>query len=290
MRCSQIEKHLAEYVDDLLAAPRRERVEAHLAGCEACRRAVRDIRAAVGALRSLPLVRPPDTFAPRVRSAVRAQAPRALAPPLLNRDLRATLSGVCLMVGLGLLVTRYTQPRPYVAPRAPASAETAPAVTLAHATPASRHTGAEAPRPARPAAHPTVRPARYVPGTVRALSAISAPAPSRERLLPKPTAERPTVAPASPAVSRPAVHLAALADPGAGPRLVEEAAEAPRLVVLPPAEVPAAAVPVALTTPVGAVADSAVSSRPSATGGADAVFGFGDLFREDSLPRYADVS
>ncbi|MBM3472851.1 MAG: hypothetical protein FJX75_06240 [Armatimonadetes bacterium] len=287
MRCTQVEKHLAEYVDDLLAPPRRERVEAHLSACEACRHAVSDARTARGALRSLQAVRPPATFAPRVRSAIRAHASRVLAPPLLNRDLRATLSGVCLMMGLGLLATRYVQPRPYVAPTpVPTVAEVrvaALAVSPRDAHRAMPPLRAGTPRVARPAP----RVVSYVSGTARAMSAVTGSLPSRERLLPKPSAAEPSP---SPAVGRPIVSPRAVADPGTGPRFVEDTTEAPRLVVLPAAEVPGTAIATTLASPPGGVASAVVSAGPGDAGDTEAVFGFGDLFREDSLPRYADVS
>jgi hypothetical protein len=79
-------------------------------------------------------------------------------------------------------------------------------------------------------------------------------------------------------------------DAGTGPRFVEDTTEAPRLVALPTAEVPGTVVATALTAPAGGVAGAAVSARPGGAGDTEAVFGFGDLFNEDGLPRYADVS
>jgi len=292
MRCRQVEKRLVDYTDDLLDVRERERVAAHLAACEACRAAAEDVRVASEGLRGLTTVRPPATFAPRIRSTVRDRAPRALAPSLLRPDVRAALNGAFAVVVLGLLTTHYlAQPRPYVAPSpslAVAVARVAPATLSAPAGPAVRRPTGQEPRP-------TPRPAR-VPeprlGTDRSLSGIRGPLPSREGLAPKP-ADPPTAA-GTPTV---AVRLAALPDRGTDPRLSDEAVgTAPRPLALPAADRPSASGPtptVVLLTDGGARPDSPqAGSSPLSTGptDADASFGFDELFSESSLPGYADVS
>ncbi|HEX4628704.1 MAG TPA: zf-HC2 domain-containing protein [Gemmatimonadales bacterium] len=54
MICPEMEVRLNEYVDDTLAARERAAVEAHLAGCAACRAAVPELRRLIAGARALP--------------------------------------------------------------------------------------------------------------------------------------------------------------------------------------------------------------------------------------------
>jgi hypothetical protein len=306
MRCKQVQRQLAEYVDDLLGARERDAVKAHLARCEGCRVAARDTAAAAQALSALRAVRPPASFAPRVRSAIRAQAPRALAPPLFSPDVRAALSGAFLML-LGVVGTRYlAQPPLYVAP--------ARTVTVAMASAAPAGLGSIEARPASASAHgaqPASRSHRSTEraswrrsGLTRTLSAITGPAPSKDRLAPKATDANRTPArasamtsrtvadgPGGPALGRGSLRLAAVADGGATPRPAEETPEeAPRLVALPASDGPSAegVVPAAVVALTSGTASSVAGA--ASVNDANAPFGFDDMFNESSLSRYADVS
>jgi len=307
MRCSQVQRQLAQYADDLLDSRKREAVEAHLRDCEGCRAALRDVTAAASALRGLKMVRPPASFAPRVRAAVRAQAEAALRVPLLSPDLRAALSGAFFMIVLGLLATHYLAPaRSYVASaptttvalRAASAEFPPPAPRAAARTPGRKETGEN-----RASVRPPARFPGYRPGIAHNANAILGPAPSTDHLAPKareaePGSRAPTVASAAsvgrasapgPAPARPVTQPAVLTDEVAGPRLTETGAGA---VATPIADRPSA-----WGSPgephVGLVAAS--GSPGAGTAGADsgeasAAFGFEDLFNESSLPRYADVS
>jgi hypothetical protein len=283
MRCKQVQRQLAEYVDDLLGARERDAVKAHLARCEGCRIAARDIAAAARALSALRVVRPPASFAPRVRSAIRA-----------------------LML-LGIVGTRYlVQPSLYVAS---ARTVTVAMASAAPAEPASTEVrrdsvGAPTAQLANPS-HRSAQHASWRPsGLTRSLSAITGPAPSKDGLAPKKADENPAPGapsatppravpdkPAAPALGRGSLHLTAVADGGAAPRLAEETpGEARRLVAVPVSDKPSAPT----TTPSADVALTAGVRGGTAGAGsatdADTPFGFDDIFNESSLPRYADVS
>jgi len=299
MRCRQVEAQLVEYVDDVLDRRERERIEAHLSGCLTCRVAADDAAAAAAALRGLGAVRPPASFAPRIRSAVRAQAPRALAPSLFGRDLRAAIGGVCLMLLFGALAGQYLgRSRPYVAPvstrsvavaSVPAEPAAAALVAAASVPSAAGSHAPQAPCPSR-VSHPRL-------GTANSLSAVTGAPPSRAALTPKPVEtlrpERPT-RPRPPLVSAPAVHMAALSDSSTGARLTEGSPEiGPRRLTLPviePAPAPIGAAAAAEVGGGGGAADAPVVSAAVGTAESEATFGFDDLFDESSVPRYADVS
>jgi hypothetical protein len=288
MRCKQVEAQLAEYADGLLEGRQRERVESHLAECRDCLAALADVEVASDALNSLLTVRPPASFAPRIRSAVRAAAPRALAPPLLRWDLRAVLGGAFTVFACLVLATQYVaRPRAYVAP------VSASRVALAGATAAAPVEQPAAARPvaARPHAavvHPaSAQPRRYRPrlGTERSLSAVTGTAPSREPLAPKPRpgAASDATTPPPPSVSRPSLYMTALADSSVGPRLADETAEiGPRLVALPVAEAPSTpTAPAPLPDP-GEVA-AGPSAGAAAAGETASPHGFEELFSEDTV-------
>jgi len=96
---------LSPYLDDELAPARREALERHLASCDACRRELADLSAAVRALRELPSVDVPRSFTLTPEQA-RTAAPRAVAPrlpsaaPLMAGALAFALA-VVLVVDLG---------------------------------------------------------------------------------------------------------------------------------------------------------------------------------------------
>jgi len=96
-----------------------------------------------------------------------------------------------------------------------------------------------------------------------------------------------------PSVSRPAVHLAALADPSIDPRPVDDPPDlGVRRADLPAAEPPSATAATLMVADRGARPGGTEASVTLVSGGgeAEASLGFDDLFNESSLPRYADVS
>lgn len=71
MSCHEIEALLDEYVDEELSPDERLRVEHHLAGCSACRRATDEIRSLVDAASKLPrAISPVRDLYPGIRSRI----------------------------------------------------------------------------------------------------------------------------------------------------------------------------------------------------------------------------
>jgi len=124
MRCSRIEELLAGHIDGSLGEAEVRVVEDHLESCSVCRQAADEVRVAHDALRALPPLRAPASFAPRVRAAVRAQAARACAQSWPHLDLRTLLPSAALaLIAVGTLGWFWAGPQSeYVAPMAPTRA------------------------------------------------------------------------------------------------------------------------------------------------------------------------
>jgi hypothetical protein len=73
MSCSRMEKQMLPFVDGRLKASEQREVEAHLAGCAACRVRVNEFRAVSGLLDELPQIEPSGAFDARVRARVAAE-------------------------------------------------------------------------------------------------------------------------------------------------------------------------------------------------------------------------
>ena len=73
MGCSRMEKQMLPFVDGRLKVSEQREVEAHLAGCAACRVRVNEFRAVSGLLDELPQVEPSGAFDARVRARVAAE-------------------------------------------------------------------------------------------------------------------------------------------------------------------------------------------------------------------------
>jgi predicted anti-sigma-YlaC factor YlaD len=118
MRCSRIEELLAGHIDGSLGKTEVRLVEDHLESCSACRQAAEEVRLAYDALKALPPLRAPATFAPRVKAAVRAQAAGAHAQLWPHLDLRTLLPSTALaLIAVGTLGWFWAGPQDeYVAP------------------------------------------------------------------------------------------------------------------------------------------------------------------------------
>jgi hypothetical protein len=68
-----MEKQMLPFVDGRLKASEQREVEAHLAGCAACRVRVNEFRAVSGLLDELPQIEPSGAFDARVRARVAAE-------------------------------------------------------------------------------------------------------------------------------------------------------------------------------------------------------------------------
>src|SRR5258705_9877061 len=73
MGCSRMEKQMLPFVDGRLKVSEQREVEAHLAGCAACRVRVNEFRAVSGLLDELPQIEPSGAFDARVRARVAAE-------------------------------------------------------------------------------------------------------------------------------------------------------------------------------------------------------------------------
>jgi anti-sigma factor RsiW len=73
MSCSRMETQMLPFVDGRLKVSEQREVEAHLAGCAACRVRVNEFRAVSGLLDELPQIEPSGAFDARVRARVAAE-------------------------------------------------------------------------------------------------------------------------------------------------------------------------------------------------------------------------
>jgi Putative zinc-finger len=73
LRCREVRPYLSAYVDGELDEGLQERIEAHLASCQACSRQVESYRAIEGLLSSLPASGPPPEVLDRVLAATSRQ-------------------------------------------------------------------------------------------------------------------------------------------------------------------------------------------------------------------------
>jgi anti-sigma factor RsiW len=76
MKCEDVGKGLIAYLDQRANAAERREIEAHLAGCAACRTRAEEFRSVRTMLDELPAVEPSFGFDARVRQRVAAEPPR----------------------------------------------------------------------------------------------------------------------------------------------------------------------------------------------------------------------
>lgn len=142
-----IQELLSSYLDDDLSAEERQRVDEHLASCEACREELALLRLTVDALRDMPVLEAPGGFADAVMDRIEADGRPAVAPtaggevvPLKRRTPKVLLfapvalaAAACLVVGtVWWLVPRFMEQEPQVfASRSDAAAEAETALPAA---------------------------------------------------------------------------------------------------------------------------------------------------------------
>jgi hypothetical protein len=74
MKCCDVREKMSEYLDETLAPREAEGVSEHFRGCPSCAAEWESLRAAVGALRLLPRVKPAGTIAFRVLNQLEVQS------------------------------------------------------------------------------------------------------------------------------------------------------------------------------------------------------------------------
>jgi anti-sigma factor RsiW len=117
MKCEDVEKGLFAYADGRATAAERHGVEAHLAGCAACRARVEEFRSVSALLGEVPAIEPSFGFDARVRQRV-ADEPRpswfAWFVPQTRLALSAAMLVALTVVLLKLPPNRTPQPTPGV--------------------------------------------------------------------------------------------------------------------------------------------------------------------------------
>ena len=100
---SRSRERLSPYIDGQLSPRERTALEAHLAGCDACRRELDELRATTSAVGGLADVEPPRSFALTPRMLERRDAvPHASVPPLAI-GMRLAGAGVALVLAVVLI-------------------------------------------------------------------------------------------------------------------------------------------------------------------------------------------
>ncbi len=137
--CEGVRPLLSPYIDGRVAPAEAELIEAHVAGCDACRAELSQLRSLVQALRALPQVAAPRSFALPAAGARSARA-YFLANVLWLRRAAAGLAAcLVLLFGLGpYLGSTYqtaspsaAKPAAFAERRAPAAGTQAPAAPSA---------------------------------------------------------------------------------------------------------------------------------------------------------------
>ncbi len=72
---TDVRRRLSAYLDDAVDPAERGKIDAHLAGCGSCRKALGELERTVGLIRSLPEVEPPPWLARKIMARVRDEAP-----------------------------------------------------------------------------------------------------------------------------------------------------------------------------------------------------------------------
>lgn len=80
MSCEELSEELSAYVDDELSPAERERLEAHLQGCDRCRLELQSLHTVSRLVASLPQVEPAPAFADAIKAQLRPPRRRWLRP------------------------------------------------------------------------------------------------------------------------------------------------------------------------------------------------------------------
>ncbi|GEM_PF-3112140 len=115
MNHTEIRRNLSAYLDNELDQEERSLVEAHLAECPSCRRALQELTRTIEALRSLPQEEPPPWLTARIMARVRSEAKpkngfwQAILYPLHVKLPLEALALLCICI-TGYYLARSTSP------------------------------------------------------------------------------------------------------------------------------------------------------------------------------------
>jgi len=104
MLCFRYKRLLIPYIECGLGDPARERLEAHLAGCESCRVELEALRSVSGALRQAenPAAEPASDLWARVNVRIQTQPTARARTPWLRAPQIASAAAALLVVGIGI--------------------------------------------------------------------------------------------------------------------------------------------------------------------------------------------
>ncbi|MBI1919541.1 MAG: DUF2275 domain-containing protein [Geobacter sp.] len=196
MEHTEIRRKLSAYLDNAVNATEKARIEAHLAQCDNCRRALGDLEQTVGHLKSIPEVEPPPWLTARIMAHVRdAAAPK---PSLWRRffmplhlKLPAEALAIVFVCVTGYYIARISTPQAPIITSLPATRQEA----QLPAEPAQRQPSTEAPSKSLPSA-PHAAP--VLPAKNEARPYAPPPPPKSPDRPPMPAASAPASAPTAP--------------------------------------------------------------------------------------------
>ena len=171
--CREYRDDLSAHLDGALGPEARSALEAHLAQCPDCRRALEDLRATVARIRSLEPVEPPPWLEAKILARVGRPAPRGQRLLLLALRPQVQAAALALICFTGFLVLKVAGPRRALVP--PALQPAPPAVEQE-----------AAPEPVRKKAAPRPEPPAHVEAP-----ADKGPAPAQRESLQPPAPQPP---------------------------------------------------------------------------------------------------
>ncbi len=239
--CESVRALLSPYIDGRTTPAEAEVVQAHVASCDACRAELSQLRSLVQALRALPQLAAPRSFALPATGARSARASFLANVLWLRRAAAGLAACLVLLFGLGpYLGSAYRAAAPSPAePGAPADRQAA--ITAAQATAAAAPFALQAPgqadaSKAATGGEPTPQP---VPAAAQAAAAPApAQAPAAEATTPRSALPRATPATAPPAPAQEASRPQAATAPT--PAAAPAAQTASEVAAAPPATAPPA--------------------------------------------------
>lgn len=196
MEHTEIRRKLSAFLDDAVDAAEKARIEAHLAQCANCRRALSDLERTVGHLKSIPEVEPPPWLTARIMAHVRdAAVPK---PSLWRRffmplhlKLPVEALAIVFVCVTGYYLARISAPQAPIITSLPTTRQEAPLP----AEPARREPSMEAPSKSLPSAQHA---APVLPAKNETRPYAPPPPPKAPDRPPMPAASAPAPSPTAP--------------------------------------------------------------------------------------------